>query len=98
MLFFWYFVALLVVGTVFIPIHIISMTMWEIHIEGEEIHYKSLSKKRTFTFHEIKRASSRKNETRVYSAENKKLFSIMLSDVGYDLFIECLTARNIDIA
>jgi len=67
------------------------------NVKGEEIHYKSLSRKRTFTFHEIKRASTHKNETRFYSAENKKLFSIMTNDAGYDLFIGCLTARNIDM-
>jgi len=95
-LYFWFFVACLIVGTVLVPAHIISMALWEVNVRGEEIRYKSLFQKRTFTFHEIKRASTHKNETGLYSLENKKLFSVMTNDSGYDLFLKCLTARNIN--
>jgi len=77
---------------------LISFAYWEIRVAGEAIHYKSLVRNRRMTFRDIKRASTLNHETRFYSREGRKLFSLMPHDRGYDLFINCLKVRNISIA
>jgi len=77
---------------------LISFAYWEIKVEDGSIHYKSLLRKKSLAFHDIKHASNFNHETSFYSGEGKKLFSLMTHDIGYDLFINCLKARNIPIS
>ena len=74
-----------------------SMAVWEVRVDGGRIHYKSLFRRREFTFFDIQRAVTAKGETRFYSGEGEKLFSILRANVGYELFMDCLAARNIAV-
>ena len=86
------------------PIFIASWVMWEVRVDGDKIHYRSLTRKRTYTFSDIRRIDRvRTNsrhipvyKTRFYSNDDKILFSVMDSYVGCDSFMDRLAARNVE--
>ena len=72
---------------------VLRVIFWKITVDGDLIHYNAVFIRKTFTFHDIKRVSVKKNETSFYS-ESKRLFSIMTKDPGYEQFINCFYAKS----
>ena len=94
--------------SIFIPFGILMFLFrisWKVHIDGSEIHYKSMQtlfRRQTISFHGIQRAEAwyQRNargdapNIRVYS-NNKKLFSVEENTRGYALFVNRLTEANV---
>jgi len=87
-----------IVASVFL---LASMARAEVQVKDAGIYQKSLFSKKTFSFHDIKRAVITKNDktdaTSFYSEQGKVLFAIPNGDDGYDLFMNALADRNIPV-
>ena len=83
----------------------ISWKFWELRIEGNQIHYKSLFRRKTFSFHDIKEVrgkyyhggeSRELDQIKLYS-ETGKMFSVDVMSIGYRIFVKRLEQRGIDV-
>jgi len=87
-----------IIGSVLV---LIFVERAEVQVKDAGIYQKSLFSKRTFSFHDIKKAviikNDKRDETRFYSESGKVLFVIPNKDEGYDLFMNALADRNIPV-
>lgn len=82
----------------------IDRLSWEVRIDGNEIHYKSLLWRKTILFHEIRSVKPRYYFARLHRSEikkirlysdTKKLFSIERQARGYIVFVNRLKEYNV---
>ena len=84
----------------------ICLRFWNCTIQGDTIHFQSLFRRKTITFHDIKRVTPMKLENFLGEGENsfvgielhsdtEKLFHIHGSKAGFRAFVTRLEERNI---
>jgi len=88
------YVSISVIGFILLPI---IVEKHKVEVNGTSIQKKSLFSKKTFGLHEISYAIQIENQTRFYSEKDKLLFSISKGEVNYELFMELIAERNIEV-
>jgi len=79
---------------------------WKLRIEGSQIHYQSLFRRRTFSFHEIKSVQGKYRRGQysrrwllrvIFYSETGKLFSVKVKSIGYSVLAQRLHQQGIDV-
>jgi hypothetical protein len=87
------------IGIIFAPLIAfmgVYNAFWRLEVNGNEITLKTLFRRKSFTFHEIRRADGRVRASRsgsniaLYSDANVRLFSIRKTLIGTNLFVKRL--------
>ena len=73
--------------------------LWYLRIDGNKIYYRTLFRRKEFSFDDIERATVSRFRTILHleKKEANKSFVILRKSVGHNVFLHCLKQRNIPV-